>query len=134
MIAQEHTVLIVEDDPKTAEHMVEFVRSLGMSARVAASREDVDLAIAEGGFCIVLLDKQLPASHGSIPLVATGDTALKRLRAVDPRRNEDDGHVLPILIVTGASTSDVFIIARRPVNAINGARESAKFKGFRDPR
>jgi hypothetical protein len=48
----------------------------------------------------VLLDKELPAADGDPPLIATGDTAQRRLRAVDPRRNADDHHLLPILILT----------------------------------
>jgi hypothetical protein len=35
------------------------------------SLEEVDVAIAEGGFCGVLLDRQLPSSFGAIPLVTT---------------------------------------------------------------
>jgi DNA-binding response OmpR family regulator len=50
--------LIVEDDPKTAGLLVEFVRSLGMSGRVATSLEEVDVAIAEGDFCGVPLRRQ----------------------------------------------------------------------------
>jgi len=103
-----HTILIVEDDAKIAAMLVGWVRALGMHAIVATTLEEVDRAIEEGGFCAVILDKEIPADGSSEPYVATGDTALRRLRAHDTRRTPDDQHVLPILVFTSKADSDVF--------------------------
>jgi DNA-binding response OmpR family regulator len=96
-------ILIVEDDADTARRLAAFVRSLGMKARIAATLADVEAALAEESFCCVLLDKQIPAAPGEPPLASSGDTAQKLVRAVDPRRNDDDQHLLPILVITGAA-------------------------------
>jgi hypothetical protein len=80
-----------------------------MNARVATTLEEVDVAIEDGGFCAVILDKEIPADSASAAYVATGDTALRRLRAYDPRKTEGDHHVLPILVFTSKADSDVFM-------------------------
>jgi CheY-like chemotaxis protein len=104
-----HCVLIAEDDPAMAQNLASFVASLGMRSRIASTLEEIDQAIAEGGFCCVLLDKQLPVTKGAAAYAATGDTGLAHLRAYDPRRNERDHHLLAIVIVTGVSQKDTFI-------------------------
>jgi hypothetical protein len=48
MIAAEHSILIVEDDAPTAKCRVEFVRSLGMSSRVAGSLDEIDVQSRKG--------------------------------------------------------------------------------------
>jgi CheY-like chemotaxis protein len=109
MSEDSHCILVAEDDSATAKQLASDVASLGMRARMVSTLEEVDKAIAEGRFCCVLLDKQLPSEQGAAPYAATGDTALKKLRAYDPRRNELNHHVLGIVIVTGVSQSDTFI-------------------------
>jgi CheY-like chemotaxis protein len=98
-----HHLLVVEDDPGTSRHLLALARSLGMTARLAATLAEVEAALAEEKYCCVLLDKQLPAVAGATPYAITGDAAQKRVRAVDPRRNESDFHVLPILVITAAA-------------------------------
>ncbi len=111
MIASVHTALIVEDDPATALLLAGYVRSLGHEVRIAATLAEVDQAIRDGGFCYVLLDKQIPAVEAAVAVVATGDLAQKRLRASDPRRHPKiDAHLLPILVITGFSQSTPFIV------------------------
>jgi DNA-binding response OmpR family regulator len=102
LVAKVHRVLIVEDDAATAALLADFVRAIGMIAYVASSLEEVEAALATGPFCCVLLDRQIPFAAGSVALTSTGDAAQKRIRALDPRRNAADYHVLPILVVSGA--------------------------------
>jgi CheY-like chemotaxis protein len=104
LLTTAHRVLIVEDDPPTADLLAKFVRSIGMTTHIASSLEEVDAALAAGPFCCVLLDRQIPFTAGSFALKSTGDAAQKRIRAVDPRRNATDQHVLPILVVSGAAS------------------------------
>jgi DNA-binding response OmpR family regulator len=61
-MTDDHRVLIVEDEPRTSTLLLECVRSLGMRRLVAATLEEVDVAIANAGFCCVLLDTQIPSA------------------------------------------------------------------------
>jgi CheY-like chemotaxis protein len=96
-------ILVVEDHANTARHLGAAIGSLGMVARVAATLADVETALAEGTFCGVLLDKQIPAVAGAEPSVAAGDTAQRMVRAKYPQRNEQDHHLVPILVITSAA-------------------------------
>ena len=115
MSEHKHMGLIVEDDPEVATLLVQVVRSLGHAARVATTLEDVDAAIAEGGYCYVLLDKQIPATKGSLALASTGNTAQEHLRRAAPSRNVptearwNDAHHLPIIVVTKYSRELDFV-------------------------
>ena len=83
-------------DPSTAAQLASYVRSLGHAVRIATTLADVNQAIADGGFCYVLLDKQIPAVLGVEAIVATGDLAQKRLRTMNSRRHpKSDMHILP---------------------------------------
>ena len=78
MASQAHHLLVVEDDPGTARHLLALARSLGMTARLTATLAEVEAALAEEKYCCVLLDKQLPAIAGATPYAITGDAAQKR--------------------------------------------------------
>jgi len=101
MRATPHHVLIVEDDPDTARLLAGYVRSIGMTSRIASTLEETEVALAEEQFCCVLLDKQIPFGSDSVALTSTGDAAQERIRALDPRLTADRQHVLPILIISG---------------------------------
>ncbi len=106
-----HEALIVEDDPLIAEALGDQVRSLGHTPRFSTTLDDVRAAIREGGFCYVLLDMQFPASAGGRPAVASGTVALDEACACQAARGCPlrDGHVLPIIIVTGFSKDSDFV-------------------------
>jgi CheY-like chemotaxis protein len=104
-----HHALIVEDDPKTAAELGQYVGSLGHTARIVHTLEGLEAALAKERFCYALLDKQLPAAKGCIPVLATGDLAQNRLRTLAPDRNGDDFHVFPILVITGFSRELAFV-------------------------
>ena len=104
-----HEALLIEDDPATLELLSKYVRSLGHRVRVATTLLEADAAIAAGGFCYVLLDKQIPQRAGELPVVAMGDAAQKHIRRRDSRRHADDAHVLPILVITAFSQKVDFV-------------------------
>jgi CheY-like chemotaxis protein len=99
-----HTILVVEDDDAVAHAFDEICASIECKTVRAATLADVKQRIAEGGFCAVILDMQIPVDPGGRPLVSAGETALELLRKYDRRRTED-GRVLPIIAVTGYSSA-----------------------------
>lgn len=109
MSGKGHVALIVEDEPETAEYLRDFCASIGHSSRHCVTLADVRAAIAEGGFCYVLLDMQIPAEAGGRSMAMSGETALKELRALEPRRNAADAHLLPILVVTAYSREPAYV-------------------------
>ena len=108
-MSEDHVALIVEDEPPIAAALVEIAASRAHGARRASTLEDVRAAAAEGGYCYVLLDMQIPTAPGGRPLVSAGETALALLRKGEPRRNARGRHLLPILVVTGYSSDPDFI-------------------------
>jgi DNA-binding response OmpR family regulator len=100
---QKHVALVIEDDATTAEFLCEHLKSIDHLPVHCKTLEEVRTAIRKGGWCYALLDMQFPRDADSPPSVASGDVALVELRAVDPRRNENDYHRRPILILTAYS-------------------------------
>ncbi len=87
-------MLIVEDDPDTARLLAGYVRSIGMTSRIASTLEETEVALAEESFCCVLLDKQIPFGSDSVALTGLSLAAAKEDAALrhwptsgrDPRR------------------------------------------------
>lgn len=104
-----HKALILEDHAPTAALLAQYVASIEHDHRICATLDELRVAIAEGGYCYALVDKELPAVAGDPPLTMTGDTAMKALRKEDPRYGAEECHVTPILVVTGSSTHHKFV-------------------------
>ena len=101
-----HEALIVEDDPATARNLAAFAASMGHKYRICTTLAEVREAIAQGGYCYVLLDMEIPAEADSIALVSSGLTALELLRDADPRTTKRAYHVLPIIVITGYNNDE----------------------------
>lgn len=105
-----HAVLIVEDHPDTAQLLVDLAESLGHAPRVAATLDEVRVHARAGLYCYALVDMEIPARPGAVPLMSNGEAAIQALRALDKRRNDDGYHLFPILVVTGYSTEPEFVV------------------------
>jgi CheY-like chemotaxis protein len=104
-----HRVLIIEDDPILAAVLAAMVASLGHEFVIARTLEEVRLRLAEGRYCYVLLDMQIPPVDGKDPEVGCGETALELVRKTDSSRTAEGKFRLPILVVTGYSRQPEFV-------------------------
>jgi CheY-like chemotaxis protein len=113
----QHCTLLIEDDPQMAAEMKSLLASLGHNCIHASTLEEVRAAIEKGGFCLALLDMQIPADASSIPLVSCGETALALLRIHDARRRANGRHILQILVVTSYSKEPDFVSRMHEMDA-----------------
>lgn len=89
-------VLIVEDDPFTAESFTDLLVGLQHEADVAATMEEARSLLAQQTYAYAILDMAIPVSPGKMPQRETGRLLLGEIRR-DPRHAE-----LPVVVVTGA--------------------------------
>jgi CheY-like chemotaxis protein len=105
-----HVALLVEDDESIARVLIQILASIGFDAIHVTTREAALAEIARRSFCLVLFDMQLPDAPGSVALVTTGLTLLKKdLRGAFPGRNEADKHRVQAIAVTGHSGKPDFV-------------------------
>jgi CheY-like chemotaxis protein len=105
-----HRVLVAEDDPNANEITCAILRSHGHAPRAVFTVEQALSAIEEEEFCFFVLDQQLPLSDADPkPLVTGGERLTVAARASDPRRAAGEGHVTPILVLTGYSARSGFV-------------------------
>jgi CheY-like chemotaxis protein len=90
--SQAATILIVDDDPTTADTFGQVLRLAGYEVRTALSAESGMRAVHESGPDAILVDYNLP--------VANGVEFLRRLRACEEHRDT------PVAIVTGDYSVD----------------------------
>lgn len=97
-----HVALIVEDEPDMAAELADLLRSFGHDHIHAETLEEGLACLKRGGFCYVLLDLQIKADCTSIkPRVDSGLTLLREIRRRFPCRNDNDMHLLPVIVVSG---------------------------------
>jgi DNA-binding response OmpR family regulator len=91
------TILIIEDDPKTANAIHNGLRGEGYDTTVARTGEDGAARLASATFDLVLLDWMLPGRDGI--------TLLRQLRA--------DGAPTPVLRLTARSLTILCSVPNR---------------------
>ena len=64
LMAEAHTVLVVDDDPDIRESIEELLRSDGLDAAVAANGQEALRVIEQRGIGVVLLDLMMPVMDG----------------------------------------------------------------------
>jgi CheY-like chemotaxis protein len=103
-----HRVLVVEDDPETAEDVRALLTSRGDSVRVAATAAEALAALEEETFCYFVVDQQLPAAAFDAPMLGGGERVLRASRHKDERR-KGAFHVTPVLVLTSYSGHEDFV-------------------------
>jgi CheY-like chemotaxis protein len=110
-MAARHTILVVEDDADMAAQLGEVLDSIGYDHTHVATKLDALRIAEQGGFCCVLLDLGIKANPDSIkPHIEAGLTTLEGIRALYPRRNEQDKHCLQIIIVSGHAKEIDYVV------------------------
>jgi hypothetical protein len=118
-----HAMLLVEPAGATADALAALVRPLGFSSSPVDTLEEA-VVRARGAACCVVLGPRAA-------LGAPGGAAFAALRAVDPRRNADDHHVLPILFVGEPGAAASFVSQMHKLGA-DGFLASAEARVARD--
>lgn len=96
-----HIALVVEDDPETAEDLVQILESIDCASAVVDNAEDAETKLQGTSFCLVLLDLQIKSKPDSIKgHVEHGKGLLRTIRAVYGDYN-GTAFTLPVLIVSG---------------------------------
>jgi len=114
---QSHSVLIVEDNPETAEDLVDIVSSLDCTSVVVDNRDDALHRLQSQSFCFLLLDLQIKGKGDSIKSdVIHGKAVLREARQ---RHGDHHGPVFrwPVLVVSG--------YAREGVEAVDVMKDGA---------
>ena len=84
-------VLVVDDDPKAVELLVEFLSTKGYEVLTATSGEEALRRVKEDRPHLVLLDVEMPKMNGI--------EALRRIREIDPE--------VGVIMATGVNEEDV---------------------------
>lgn len=83
-MTDDHTILLVEDDPVLADELGALLRDCGYRIVHAATFEAARRALLEGGLCAAILDIALPLDGRSSPRVEVGYTFLNQCRDMYP--------------------------------------------------
>jgi DNA-binding response OmpR family regulator len=105
-----HIALVVEDDPETAEDLVQILESIDCASVVVDNAGDAEKQLQEKSFCLILLDLQIKSLPDSIKgHVEHGKSLLRTIRAKYSEHKEIF-YSLPVLIVSGfARETDVAV-------------------------
>ena len=78
---ERHIALVVEDDPETAEDLVQILESIDCASAVVDNAEDAERQLQEKSFCLILLDLQIKSKPDSIKgYVEHGKRVLRTIR------------------------------------------------------
>jgi len=107
---ERHIALVVEDDPETAEDLVQILESIDCASAVVDNAEDAERQLQEKSFCLILLDLQIKSKPDSIKgHVEHGKSVLRTIR-VRYSEHKENCYSLPVLVVSGfARETDVAI-------------------------
>lgn len=98
---ERHIALVVEDDPETAEDLVQILESIDCASAVVNNAEDAEKQLQQTSFCLILLDLQIKSKPDSIKgHVEHGKSVLRTIRATYGDYN-GNSFTLPVLIVSG---------------------------------
>lgn len=110
-MSERHVALVVEDEVEMAEEIGDLLRALGHDYVHAETLADARALLEKGGFCYALVDLEIKADRQSIkPRVESGLSVVRELRERFPRRNANDMHALPVLVVSGHGREPKHII------------------------
>jgi DNA-binding response OmpR family regulator len=96
-----HRVLIVEDDPVTAEDIAEITRSLDCDPTLTDNSADAVTLMRNQSFCIVLLDLAIKKNAKSLKGHSAHGNALLREIRTRHGANRGTSFWIPILIISG---------------------------------
>jgi DNA-binding response OmpR family regulator len=98
---ERHIALVVEDDPETAEDLVQILESIDCASAVVDNAEDAERQLQQKSFCLILLDLQIKSKPDSLKgHVEHGKSILRTVRARHTSHN-GNSFTLPVLIVSG---------------------------------
>jgi CheY-like chemotaxis protein len=112
MATPRHTALLVEDDAETANQVKDLLGVLGID-HIHATTQEAALAVVErGGFCLALLDLQIPRNQHSIMAhVQAGQSVLEAIRERYFEKNTKKRmHWLPVLIMTAFAKETDYVV------------------------
>ena len=98
-----HRALIVEDDDKIVDLVVDYVESLGHTHARAANQAEARELFAGGKYCYVLLDLEIPVKAKRMALVEHGVNLLEEMR-----RKQETCRT-PIIIMTSHGTDGPYL-------------------------
>ncbi len=129
-----HSVLLVEDDPATAEEIGEILGSVECRCTHFDNREDALSAAQSEAFCLAVVDLQIGAAPGRIrPHVEQGKALVRALRLLYPAFIEGtQTHVFPILVVSGFAKEGTEAVEVFHVGASDILYKSFKAAEFSD--
>jgi CheY-like chemotaxis protein len=98
---QQHVALIVEDDPATAEDLVEIIHSIDCTGIVVDNSEEALRAFESQSYCFVLLDLNIKGDADAIKgHVEHGKSLLRKIRQTHGVRNGST-FWLPVIVLSG---------------------------------
>jgi len=89
-----HRILVVEDDPATAQDLMELAAELGWTAVAVDNRQDAEAHLRREPCCLVVLDLQIKPGPGSIRSIE--DAGLTLLTWIRTKKQD-----LPVVVVSG---------------------------------
>jgi DNA-binding response OmpR family regulator len=96
-----HVVLVVEDDPETADSLVQIVSAEGWTSVVVDNRVEAIERLRSTSFCAVLLDLQIRGEKRAIRgHTSHGKALLRQIRQLN-QEHVGLGFWLPIIVVSG---------------------------------
>jgi len=96
-----HRVLVVEDDPPTAEDLADLLRSLDCEPIVVDNKQAALARLAQEPFCLALLDLQIKIESDSIRgHIEAGRSLVREARKLYPD-HAGPCYRFPILVVSG---------------------------------
>jgi CheY-like chemotaxis protein len=97
-MSEKHRLLVVEDDPATAQDLVEMIAALGWQSVATDNKRDAEAHLQREQFCMVVLDLQIKNEPDSLLRVeAAGLALLASIRT--------NGPGVPVVVVSGHVSS-----------------------------
>jgi DNA-binding response OmpR family regulator len=101
-MTERHVILVAEDEPEMAEELLELLEVQGFDTIHVSNLEDGLGAGKKGGFCLALVDLQMPLGPKkgrSSP--EAGRMLIEGLREMYPHRNDKRKSLLSIIVLSG---------------------------------
>src|SRR5690349_6610738 len=96
-----HVVLVVEDDPETADSLAQIVSAEGWTSVVVDNRVEAIERLQSTSFCAVLLDLQIRGEKRAIRgHTSHGKALLRQIRQLN-QEHIGLGFWLPIIVISG---------------------------------
>ena len=96
-----HVVFLVEDHDPTAELVTRRLNALGYDVKRAATTKAARETVSGGGFCVMLLDLELPVDEGGEALEDAGYALMRDTRREFPQVDDEGRHLLQVIVLSG---------------------------------